>query len=61
MISSPPGIQTMPFMEVGEEKATSARPWLVFSEALEAQETIPISPINPIKWRKRIIEVSYTD
>jgi hypothetical protein len=48
-------------MEVGEEKATSARSWLVLSVALEAQETIPISPMNPIKWRKRIIEVSYTD
>jgi hypothetical protein len=43
---------------VGGEKASC---WLVFSVALEAQETIPIQPMNPINWRKLIIAVSYTD
>jgi hypothetical protein len=58
MVSSPPGTHTMPFLVIGGENVSS---WIVFSVALEAQETIPIQPMNPINWRKLIIAVSYTD
>jgi hypothetical protein len=48
----------MPFLVIGGENVSS---WIEFSVALEAQETIPIQPMNPINWRKLIIAVSYTD